>query len=205
MDVQLQELVDKIKKDGVESAEAAAADIIQKANEKAASILESAKKEAENMVAKAETESDRLEKAAEAAIRQAGRNILISFRDAVEVRLSALISRETAAAYSPDVLAELIPRAVNAWINTTGTNELSVLLNEKDLNTLEGTLSKALKDEIASGVELKTDNSIPGGFRIGTRDGGAYYDFSAEAVADLFSAYLNPRISTLLDSAAKEL
>ena len=34
MDVQLQELVDKIKKDGVESAEAAAADIIQKANEK---------------------------------------------------------------------------------------------------------------------------------------------------------------------------
>ena len=142
MDVQLQELVDKIKKDGVESAEAAAADIIQKANEKAASILESAKKEAENIVAKAETESDRLEKAAEAAIRQAGRNILISFRDAVEVRLSALISRETAAAYSPDVLAELIPQAVNAWIKTTGTNELSVLLNEKDLNTLEGTLQK---------------------------------------------------------------
>ena len=142
-------------------------------------------------------------KAAEAAIRQAGRNILISFRCCGSTTFSThfakplrLILGRTCGTHSP---------GRQRLIKTTGTNELSVLLNEKDLNTLEGTLSKALKDEIASGVELKTDNSIPGGFRIGTRDGGAYYDFSAEAVADLFSAYLNPRISTLLDSAAKEL
>ena len=36
MDVQLQELIDKIKKDGVASAEAAASDIIAQAEKKAA-------------------------------------------------------------------------------------------------------------------------------------------------------------------------
>src|SRR5690554_4337236 len=99
MDVQLQELVDKIKKDGVESAEAMAADIVKNANEKAASIVDEAKREAERIVEQAGEESARLEKAAEAAIRQSGRNILISFRESIEAQLSALVRRETDTAY----------------------------------------------------------------------------------------------------------
>ena len=205
MDVQLQELVDKIKKDGVESAEAMAADIVKNANEKAASIVNDARKEADSIVAKAGEESARLEKAAEAAIRQSGRNILISFRESINAQLSALARRETDSAYSADVLASLIPTAVAEWIKSSGSNDLSVMLSKSDLGKLEDTLTRALKDEIAKGLELKTDASLSGGFRIGTRDGSAYYDFSAEAVADLFSAYLNPRISAILASAAGEL
>lgn len=205
MDVQLQELVDKIKKDGVESAEAMAADIVKNANEKAASIIADAKHEAERIVAKADEESARLEKAAEAAIRQSGRNILILFRESIQTQLSALVRRETDAAYSADVLASLIPSAVTEWIKSAGSNDLSVMLNETDLKKLENTLSGALRKEMANGLELKIDASLSGGFRIGTRDGSAYYDFSAEAVADLFAAYLNPRISSILVSAAGEL
>ncbi|HHU37246.1 MAG TPA: V-type ATP synthase subunit E [Treponema sp.] len=204
MDVQLQELVDKIKKDGVESAEFMAADIIKGAKDEAKSIVESAKKDAENFVSRATEEADRLEKAAEAAIRQAGRNLLITFRDSIEAELSALVKKETAAVYSSDVLKGLIPSAVTAWIKTTGTSDLTVILNESDRNALEDSLLKALKDTLPGGLELHTDDSLSGGFRIGTRDGAAYYDFSAEAVADLFSAYLNPRVSAILASAAKE-
>ena len=43
MDVQLQELIDKIKKDGVASAEASSAAIIAEAEAKAAEIINSAK------------------------------------------------------------------------------------------------------------------------------------------------------------------
>jgi len=34
-------------------------------------------------------------------------------------------------------------------------------------------------------------------------NGEAYYDYSAEAVADLFSSYLNPRVSAVMKNAAK--
>lgn len=204
MNVQVQELVDKIKKDGVESAESMAADIIKEAKDTAKNIVASAKKDAEDLVSRATEEADRLEKAAEAAIRQAGRNLLIAFRDSIEAELSALVKKETAAVYSSDVLKNLIPSAVTAWIASTGTNELTVILNDSDRKALEDSLLTALKDTLPGGLELRTDDSLSGGFRIGTRDGAAYYDFSAEAVADLFSTYLNPRVSAILASAAKE-
>jgi len=62
-----------------------------------------------------------------------------------------------------------------------------------------------LKAQIAKGLELKSDNTISGGFRIGTKDGNAFYDFSAEEVAGLFSAYLNPKTASLMKAAAEKV
>ncbi len=205
MDVQLQELVNKIKKDGVEAAEAKAAEIIAKAEEKAAAIQSAAKKEAEEAVKKAEAESARLEQAAVSAIKQAGRNLLISFREGIAAELDALVRAETAAAYDASVLKELVPAAVKGWIAQSGTDDLAVILSPQDAKKLEADFAAALKSHLAKGLEIKTDSGVAGGFRIGTRDGASYYDFSAESVADLFSAYLNPRVGAIMREAAKEL
>ena len=56
MDIQLQELIDKIKKDGVANAEQAAAQIIAEAEKKANSILEEAQKKSDDMIKNAKTE-----------------------------------------------------------------------------------------------------------------------------------------------------
>ncbi len=205
MDVQLQELVNKIKKDGVEAAEAKAAEIVAKAEEKAAAIQAAAKKEADDIVKKAESESARFEQAAVSAIRQAGRNLLISFRDGIGAELDALIRSETSSAYNAAVLKDLVPAAVRGWIANTGSDDVAVILSPSDAKTLESEFAAALKAEIAKGLEIKADQGVAGGFRIGTRDGASYYDFSAESVADLFSAYLNPRVAAVLREAAKEL
>ena len=50
MDVQLQELISKIKKDGVASAETSAAKIIADAEKKAASIISDAEAKADSIV-----------------------------------------------------------------------------------------------------------------------------------------------------------
>ena len=57
MDVQLQELIDKIKKDGVASAEAEAAKIVEASEKKAESIIADAQEKAAEIIknAKAET------------------------------------------------------------------------------------------------------------------------------------------------------
>ena len=203
MDFQLQELIDKIKKDGVSSAEAAAAQITADAEKKAASIVEEAQKKSDDMIKNAKSEIARLEKASEDAVTQACRNMLISFRDSLVAELDGLIQSETAKSYSSDLMKTLIPETVKAWSKNADASELSVILSEKDLKSLEDELKAALKTEISKGLEIKPDSTLSAGFRIGVNNGAAFYDYSAESVADLFSAYLNPRVAAIMKEAAK--
>lgn len=203
MDFQLQELIDKIKKDGVSSAEAAAAQITADAEKKAASIVEEAQKKSDDMIKNARAEIARLEKASEDAVTQACRNMLITFRDSLIAELDSLIQSEAAKAYSSDLMKTLIPETVKAWSKNADASELSVILSKKDLKSLENELKAALKAEIARGLEIKPDSALSAGFRIGVNNGAAFYDYSAESVADLFSAYLNPRVAAIMKESAK--
>ncbi|MCI5607448.1 MAG: V-type ATP synthase subunit E [Spirochaetia bacterium] len=203
MDVQLQELIDKIKQDGVATAESEAAKIIATAEKKAESIISSANEKAEEIKKTAKTEAEKMEKAGEEAIIQAGRNMLLSFRDSLVGELNVLIQAETAKAESKDVLSKLIPETVKAWTKNTDASELSVLLSEKDLKELESTFTSELKAEISKGLEIKPDKTLQAGFRIGVNNGAAFYDYSAESLAEMFSTYLNPKIAGLMKKAAK--
>ena len=83
MEIQLQELIDQIKKDGVETAEAQAESILNSAKAEAEEIVAMAQAQADKILLDAKNENDRIVKSGEEAIRQAGRNLLISFRDSV--------------------------------------------------------------------------------------------------------------------------
>ncbi len=202
MDVQLQELIDKIKKDGVASAESAAAAIIADAEKKAAAIVADAEEKANGIIKNAKTETARMEKASIDAVGQAGRNLLIQFRNGVIASLDGIVKAETAKAYNADMLKTLVPETVKAWASKGEADSLSVLLSPADLESLTAEFNSALKAEIAKGLVVKADDTLAGGFRIGVNNGAAFYDFSAEAVADLFAAYLNPVTAKVLKEAA---
>lgn len=202
MDVQLQELIDKIKKDGVGAAEASAQAIIADAEKRAEAIVAEAERKALENEKKAKAEAERLEKASIDAIKQAARNTILSFRDGINAELSALIQAETAKSYDDKLLKTLIPEVVKEWVKNPDAASISVLLSEKDTAALSSSLTAALKSEIAKGLEIKADSSLDAGFRISTKDGAAYYDFSSESVAALFSAYLNPKTAQIMKDAA---
>lgn len=202
MDIQLQELIEKIKKDGVSSAESAARKIIADAEKKAASIVSDAEVKADSIIKTAKAETERMEKASEDAIAQAGRNLIISFRDGINKELSAIVNSETEKAMDKDLLKKLIPETVKAWSANPDADDVSVLLTAKDLKVLEASLKTALKAKISKGLVIKSDASLSAGFRIGSKNGSAFYDFSAEEVAALFSAYLNPKTTEIMKKAA---
>ena len=203
MDVQLQELIDKIKKDGVATAEAEAAKKIAEAEKKAESIVADAQAKAGEIIKNAKAETERMQKASDEAIVQAGRNMLLSFKDSLVAELDGLIQAETAKAETKDVLAKLIPETVKAWAKNSEASELSVLLGEKDLKSLESSLTAELKSEISKGLEIKLDKTLTAGFRIGVKNGAAFYDYSAESLAEMFASYLNPKVAALMKEAAK--
>ena len=204
MDVQLQVLIDKIKQDGIASAKAEADKIISDSEKKAESIIAEAQNKAAEIIKNAKLETERLQKASDEAITQAGRNMLLSFKDSLVNQLDGLIQAETEKAESAKVLEKLVPETVKAWVKNSDASELSVLLSEKDLKDLEKSFTAELKAEIAKGLEIKPDKTLSAGFRIGVKNGAAYYDYSAESLAEMYAAYLNPKVAGLLKNAAKD-
>ena len=201
MEVQLQELIDQIKKDGAEAAEAEAKAIVEAAKSDAEKIIADAQTQADKILAGAKTETERMTKSSEDAIRQAGRNLLISFRESVTRELKTIIGENVTAVYSSDAFAGLIISIVESWANKPDAEDISVILNSTDLKKFEETLLVALKEKMLKGITLKVNDNFDGGFRIAVNNGSAYYDYSAEAVVDMLSNYLSPKVTELLKEA----
>jgi V/A-type H+-transporting ATPase subunit E len=202
MEIQLQELIEKIKKDGIEAADGEAARLKAQAQAQAKGIVESARKEAAAMVEKARADADRFEKAGIASVGQASRNLVLAFKTEIQTLLDKIVARELAASYGGDVLKAVLPAIITGWANG-GADSLSVILPEAQLKQLEAFFQEKLASELKNGLELKSDRNLGAGFRIASKDGSAYYDFSAESVAELLSAYLNPRLAEILQTQAK--
>jgi len=201
MEIQLQELIEQIKKDGVEAAETQAEAILVSAKAEAEKIIADAKAQADKMIADAKSENERTVKSGEDALRQAGRNLLISFRESVAREIKAVVGDNVNAVYSSDDFAKLIVNAVESWAGKPEADDISVVLNSSDLQKLEETLLAELKTKMLGGVTLKANDNFDGGFRIAVSNGSVYYDYSAEAVTDMLSNYLSPRVTALLKEA----
>ena len=201
MEIQLQELIEQIKNDGVAVAEAEAKNIVETAHAEAQKIIADAHAEADKILANAKSENERMVKSSEDAIRQAGRNLLISFRESVARELNAVISENVNAVYSSDALSELIIKIVEKLAVNSDVGDIEIILNEKDADELQSLILSAIKEKMLKGVTLKPNNNFDGGFRIAVNNGSAYYDYSAEAVVDMLSNYLSPKITKLLKEA----
>ncbi|MBR2953035.1 MAG: V-type ATP synthase subunit E [Clostridia bacterium] len=201
MEIQLQELIDQIKKDGVEVAETEAKSIVDSAKAEAEKIIADAKAQADKILNDAKAENERMVKSSDDAIRQAGRNLLISFRESVTRELNTIVGETVDSVCSDDSLSQLVVNVVESWANKPDVEDIEVILNSNDVQLLEKTALSSLKEKISKGVTLKANDNFDGGFRIAVNNGGAYYDYSTEAVVDMMSNYLSPKVVKLLKEA----
>ncbi|MCL2276264.1 MAG: V-type ATP synthase subunit E [Treponema sp.] len=202
MEIQVQELIDKIRKDGIRSATEEANRIKVEAQTEAARVLDSAKKEANDILSNAKSEAQRTESAGKAALEQASRNLLLGFKDEVQALLDKIVGESVKASYNDDVIRQILPDLIKSWADK-GSDNLSIILGEGELSRLQGFFNERLAGELSKGVELKSNRKLTSGFRISNKEGSAYYDFSAEAVAQLFSTYLNQKLADLLKATSK--
>jgi V/A-type H+-transporting ATPase subunit E len=202
MEIQLQELIEKIKRDGIEAASTEASQLKTQAEGEVRHIVENAQREAEAIITKAKLDAERFEKAGIAAVGQASRNLILAFKTEIQAILDKLVAQELTAAYSDDALKAALPEILKGWASK-GSDSLALVLPEAQLKKLTAFFQEKLASELKKGLELKSDRNLGAGFRIANKDGSAYYDFSAESVAELLSAYLNPRLAEILQTQAK--
>ena len=97
--------------------------------------------------------------------------------------------------------SHLVADVVEGWAKNPDAEDITVILNTEDVNALEEAALASLKDKISKGITLKANDNFDGGFRISVNNGAAYYDYSAEAVVDMMSNYLSPKVTKLLKEA----
>ena len=108
MEVELKNIIDKIKQEGVEEAEKRGAEIVSKAHAEAGALLDGAKKEKEEIIKRAEDDAAKLKKNTEEALRQASRDVVLSLRENILKLFDNIIKRDVAGQLSPDVMKEML-------------------------------------------------------------------------------------------------
>lgn len=203
MEAQLKELIEKIRQDGVETAEQEAEKIIAEAKNEADGIIEEAHKKSKEMIENAKKENRRQEQAGKEALVQAGRDLLISLEKKITQIFDELIKSETGAALDGKFLENILTAMVKEWVKSR-SDHITVLLPEDELKALEGSLKKKLTAELKKGVEIKPTDAVEKGFYISEKEGSSYYNFSAEGIAEIIAEYVNPRLSEAIRRAAEQ-
>ena len=202
----LNDLIQKIKSEGIEEAEMKSEEIIKEAKLSASEILNKAGLEATAIIEKAEEGIRKKEGLSKIALEQAARDIILSIRTSLTEIFNSLIKKEYQDVLSGETLETVLIKLIEGWQkNEMGDTDIELLLSESDRDTLfEGFLSK-LKEEIKSGIELKAHPDIEGGFRVGTKNSHVYYDFTDEGITSVLAEYLNPRFYDFIDSLKKDI
>ena len=195
MDVKLENLIEKIKKEGVEEAQQASEEIIQNAKREAASILEKARKDAERIGEDGKRQSQRFKENAEADIKQAARNTELLLKEKIDALFDSVFRRKVGEAFSPEFLRQVILKLVEKWSSDNGAE---VILNEEDKKHLEAMLFAGVQEEAGKAITLRVSPDLSGGFRIGMKNGDVYYDFSDETIAEVLKSQLNPTLKEVL-------
>jgi V/A-type H+/Na+-transporting ATPase subunit E len=201
----LNDLIQKIKSEGIEEAERKSEEIIKEAELMASEIVDKARLDAEAITKKTEEEIRKKESISEKALEQAARDIILSIRTSLTEIFDSLIKKEYRNVLSGKTLETVLIKLIEGWQkDETGELNIELLLSESDRNALlEGFLSR-LNEEIKAGIELKVHPNIEGGFRIGVKGSHVYHDFTDEGIADVLAEYLNPRFYNFIDSLKKE-
>ncbi len=185
MEMQINDLVAAIKKDGVEAAQAEAEKILTEANKKAAGILAEAKQEAENIVKKAEEKAEILKESVKTTAEHAKRDAMLSFKKSVQTEFERLLEQNVEKTVNADVLAHLLTAAVSNDDPALYVAEVAQVTEE-----LKGELSQKLRE----GLEIKANPAVRVGFKLTAKDGSGYFDCSDEelqaALAPFFPEFI---------------
>ncbi len=191
----LQQLLTKIQRDGVDKAQTEANSIIEKATKKAAALIDTAKTNADKMKTDAQTEAEAYAQRAEESISQAARDVLLNVEKSVTAMLENLLEQDVKRALDCEAAtAALVHEAVKKYMN--GESSIEINVAEKMVEALRAKLKSAAQE----GVTIVTDKTAGSGFRVKLAKGRIEHDFTGPAITDALAKQLRPELAALLKS-----
>ena len=184
----LQSLLEKINRDGVERAEAESKRIVDEAKAKAAAIVKEAQAAADKAKADADQAAADYAKRAAESVGQAARDVVIGVRDAVTALLERLLAQGVDKALADEkTLTDLVATAVK---DLSGTGEV----------TCGPKVAAALKAALTGKKELSVtvDESLRSGFTVKVDGGRIEHTFTGDVIAAELARRLRPDLAKLV-------
>jgi V/A-type H+-transporting ATPase subunit E len=205
MDEQLQSLLDRIRREGVERAEAEAARILQEAEERAAGIVAGAEREAAALRQAAETGAEASCARGQTALEQASRDLLLSLQKSIEAVLRETLCVSLREALSPTTIADMLVRLADAYAaHDMNESRVDVLLSPQDYDDVAATVMASYRELVRQGLTLRPDPRVDGGFKVSFVDDDLYHDFTIEALTDALAPVLKPSLADCVRRAAEK-
>jgi V/A-type H+-transporting ATPase subunit E len=203
MTQQLQELLNKIKTEGIQAADDKAKEIEIQAQAKSRQIIEQAQKEAAHILQSAQGEVKRIRESTQIALQQASRDTLLSLRKQIEQILARLIQAKTGEALSSDVLSEILTDVIKKSLDAKSLGSLEITLNAQDLEKVKNGFSAHLKEQIKKGVRFQSSQDSGKGFTISFDSGKSSFEFTDQSLAEFFSSFLSVDAASFVNDAVK--
>ena len=199
MDNKLQELTDRLYKEGLSKGKEEGEAILAKANEKASEIIEAAQKKADEIIRNAGKEAEDFRTKVEGDVRMAAvQSVQATRKDIENLLMDGMTAKPVSSALtSADFVKEVI-LAVASKFNAEEAVDLEVVLPESLKGELEPFIGIELSKALKGGIEAKFSKKIAGGFNIGPKDGSYFISMTDESFKNLICEYLRPATRKLL-------
>ncbi len=199
MDNKLQELTDKLYREGLSKGKEEGEALLAKAESKAEEILDAARKKADEIIKKAEKDAKDYQVKVEGDVKMAATQSIQSVkRDIENLMVSGMIGGKAASALSSADFVKEVITSVAKNFNSQESVDLELTLPESLRGELEPFVNGELSKALSSGVTAKFSGKIAGGFRIAPKDGSYFIDLTSEAFEALIGEYLRPATRKLL-------
>ena len=180
MELQIQNLVSSIRKEGIEAANKEAESIIAEAKKKAESIVAGAKTEAQQTKEASEKEIAILRESAAVSAEQAKRDAVLAFKSEIQGEFEKILASDIRKEFSGESLGKLIRAAIAG-------EDLSAYAAE--VSDVSDALKTELAEEIKNGLEIRPTKNVQQGFRLAAKDGSGYFDCSDEGIMEMLMPY----------------
>lgn len=180
MELQIQDLVSSIRKEGIDAANVEAETIIADAKKKAEAIVADAKAEAKSMKETSEKEISILKESAAVSAEQAKRDAMLAFKTEVQAEFEKILSAKIQDNLSDAALGKLI----HAVVADEDVKNYSV-----EVSKVNDSLKAELAEEIKNGLEIKPTKGVQAGFRLAAKDGSGYFDCSDDEIMQMLMPY----------------
>ncbi|MBQ0144592.1 MAG: hypothetical protein MJY86_01490 [Bacteroidales bacterium] len=199
MENKLQELTDKLYKEGLSKGKEEGEALLAKAGEEAAQIVAAARKEAEAIIRNAQKEAEDFKTKVEGDVKMAASQSIQATRKDIENLLVGKMtdSQVSAAMTSADFVKEVI-KTVAEKFSTEEAADLEVVLPESLRSSIEPFIAGELSSALKGGITASFSKKIAGGFNIGPKDGSYFISLTDETFKSLISEYLRPATRKIL-------
>lgn len=198
MEVKLESLIEKIKKDGLEAAEKQRQEIVKQAEQEASAIVAQAKRQSQQLIEEAGGQAEKIKKNGEDSLRQAARDLIIVLRQEINSLFKEVFKQHAGLTLDESFVGSLIVSIVDKW-QLKEQQSLEVLVNPEQQKKISEFVVSALSKDGQS-VEIKAAKNIRRGFMIGLKGDDSRYDFSDESIVESLKVLINPAMHKVFET-----